>query len=626
MAGLPAPIGAVVRRAAAGVAATRARANTLRLLRYTDTRTRVLTVGYVVLRAVVPLAFVCTAGVFVDRVVRAPEGRLTLGGIVGVLVVLGALFAAQELVGAVQPPLRELIAGRVNTAVQQRAMRAATRGTGVAHIAEPEVRRSLEELGSLTERSNTPGAATAGVVLVVAEYLTALLALALLASRFPLLSLLLLVAGLLIRFVFRSRCMGLAAAGYNGGEHRVLAGYYTTLGHEPAYAKEIRLFGLGAWVADRYQASALAGESALRRARRRAVGPVAAAYGVGYVAAAVALVVLAVSTTRGTLGIGWLTVLVPTCFLGLGMARFFDMWDFDIEFGCALMPVLEALERRAAEAEPVAVVPLPRPAAPERSVQLSGIRFQYPGSSTPVLRCVDLTVPIGRSLAIVGVNGAGKTTLTKILCGLYQPDAGEILIDGVPQPTAGAVLQQSTAVIFQHFRRYPATAAENIGYGAVEHLADRAGIRAAAQQAGVLEHLESLPDGLDTVLSAEHSSGADLSGGQWQRIALARALFAVHSGARFLILDEPTANLDVPGESEFYRLFLQMTGQTTPILISHRLSTVRHADHVVVLDGGRIAERGSHDQLMSDDTRYRRMFRLQASYFAASAAAEGEPK
>jgi ABC-type multidrug transport system fused ATPase/permease subunit len=248
--------------------------------------------------------------------------------------------------------------------------------------------------------------------------------------------------------------------------------------------------------------------------------------------------------------------------------------------------------------------------------------MHYPGQQGDALAHLDLTIPAGRSIAVVGANGAGKTTLVKLLCDLYRPTTGRVTVDGVDlaqiRPQSW---QRRVAAIYQDFAQMHLSARDNIGLGSIELLTDsnsahvERALQTAARQAGILEVIESLPRGWDTVLSRQYEGGADLSGGQWQRIALARALFAVEGGARVLVLDEPTANLDVRAEAELYDRFLEITAGLTTILISHRFSTVRRADYIVVLEGGRIVERGTHDELLALNGRYAEMFRLQADRF-----------
>jgi ABC-type multidrug transport system fused ATPase/permease subunit len=253
---------------------------------------------------------------------------------------------------------------------------------------------------------------------------------------------------------------------------------------------------------------------------------------------------------------------------------------------------------------------------PAREIRFRNVNFAYPGTTDPVLVGFDLTIPAGTSLAIVGQNGAGKTTLAKLLCRLYDPNEGAIEIDGVDlrEIDIDAWRQRVTAV-FQDFTKFELPLRDNVSPAGAPDEA----IEQALMQAGAA-HLASL----DTVLARGYQNGTDLSGGQWQRIALARALCAVKLGAGVVLLDEPTAQLDVRGESEIFDRILRATDHATTILISHRFSTVRHADRICVLEHGRVVELGTHDELIALGGRYRTMFELQASRFGESAAADEE--
>ncbi len=227
----------------------------------------------------------------------------------------------------------------------------------------------------------------------------------------------------------------------------------------------------------------------------------------------------------------------------------------------------------------------------------------------------DLTLPAGSSLAIVGQNGAGKTTLAKLLCRLYDPQAGTIEIDDVDLRQLDLdAWRARLAVVFQDFIRFELPLRDNVAPGGAPDEA----ILAALEEAGAAG-LASL----DTILARGYSGGTDLSGGQWQRVALARALCKVRLGAGLVLLDEPTAQLDVRGEAEIFDRILSATRHTTTILISHRFSTVRHADRICVLEHGKLVELGSHDELMAAGGRYRTMFDLQAQRFSATADEEG---
>jgi ABC-type multidrug transport system fused ATPase/permease subunit len=252
---------------------------------------------------------------------------------------------------------------------------------------------------------------------------------------------------------------------------------------------------------------------------------------------------------------------------------------------------------------------------PARAIRFRSVGFAYPSGGEQVLDGFDIAIPAGSSLAIVGPNGAGKTTLAKLLCRLYDPQAGSIEVDGVDlrELDVDAWRARVTAV-FQDFIRFELPLRDNVApNGAPDDI-----IRAALSEAGA----DQLAD-LDTVLSRGYSNSTDLSGGQWQRVALARALCAVRLGAGLVLLDEPTAQLDVRGEAEIFDRILSATRQCTTILISHRFSTVRHADRICVLERGRVVELGSHAELIALGGRYRTMFDLQAQRFSAIEEEEG---
>jgi ATP-binding cassette subfamily B protein len=254
-------------------------------------------------------------------------------------------------------------------------------------------------------------------------------------------------------------------------------------------------------------------------------------------------------------------------------------------------------------------------------VRLESVGFTYRSRREPTLDGLDLDIPAGQSVAIVGENGAGKSTLIKLLCGLYEPDSGRVTLDGGASPLQA---RGRVGVIFQDFVRYQLPLRENVGFGRLPLLDEREVLEGALRDAGGAELMGGMPLGWDTVLSREFEGGVDLSGGQWQRIALARALTAIRGGAGLLILDEPTASLDVRAETELFERFLELTRDVTTILVSHRLSSVRHADRIVVIGGGRVVEDGTHDELMRAGGRYAEMFRLQAERFAAAAPDPGD--
>jgi ATP-binding cassette, subfamily B, bacterial len=318
-------------------------------------------------------------------------------------------------------------------------------------------------------------------------------------------------------------------------------------------------------------------------------------------------------------------VFVPAVFTVLGIGNTFAD-DNNVEYGVVMLPALETVERAAGESGLLEQGTRPRPAAPNApSVVLRGVSFAYPGSEDPILHEVDLEIPSGSSATLVGMNGAGKTTLVRLMCGLYRPASGSVLVDGVDLGELDLdAWHAHIGAMFQEFVRLPVSVSENVGAGAIEHAKDADAVRASLDEAGALRFSTALRDGLETKLATRYAEGSDVSGGQWQRIGLARALFALRAGARFLVLDEPTSNLDTSSEERLVRRLLDDTrGTCTAVLVTHRLALARRTDQILVVEGGRIVERGSHDDLVALDGRYARAFDLQASLYPLEETAHG---
>ncbi len=385
------------------------------------------------------------------------------------------------------------------------------------------------------------------------------------------------------------------------------ADYAYRLAVDPPAAKELRLFGLADWTVDRFRTQRRRLFELRWQATRLRERPMLWSLLVVLAANLVVFWALASSALEGALALDRLVTFasaaISTSMIGFGGLS----WALD----SAAAPASAVLRLQRAM-DPAGALVLGQQSAegmPAREIRFHDVRFAYPTTGEPVLEAFDLTIPAGSSLAIVGRNGAGKTTLAKLLCRLYDPQGGAVEVDGVDIRTLELESWRSRlAAVFQDFVRFELPLRDNVApAGAPDDV-----ILAALADAGAAD----LAD-LDTVLARGYARGTELSGGQWQRVALARALCGVRLGAGVVLLDEPTAQLDVRGEAEIFDRILAATRHTTTILVSHRFSTVRHADRICVLHGGKVVELGTHDELMAADGRYKMMFELQASRFAS---------
>ena len=390
------------------------------------------------------------------------------------------------------------------------------------------------------------------------------------------------------------------------------ADYAYRLAVDPPAAKELRLFGLAPWTIERFTSRRRQLFELRWQATRLREQPVLWSLLIVLSANLIVFWALAADAAAGRIAVGHV-VTFATAAVSTSMIAFGGLsWALD----GAAAPAGAVLRLQEAMRPAGSLARGNRAAEnmPSREIRFRNVNFAYPGTAEPVLAGFDLTIPAGTSLAIVGQNGAGKTTLAKLLCRLYDPNEGAIEIDGVDlrEIDIDAWRERVTAV-FQDFTKFELPLRDNVSPAGAPDEA----IEQALMQAGAA-NLASL----DTILARGYQNGTDLSGGQWQRIALARALCAVKLGAGVVLLDEPTAQLDVRGESEIFDRILAATHHTTTILISHRFSTVRHADRICVLEHGRVVELGTHDELMALGGRYHTMFELQASRFGETAETE----
>jgi ATP-binding cassette, subfamily B, bacterial len=379
-------------------------------------------------------------------------------------------------------------------------------------------------------------------------------------------------------------------------------------------AKELRLFRIGDWILEKLDTHYKNGSAEMWKDRgftRWAFVPCILAPGA---ISGIILVSAIRSAVSGSISIPDVTLITLAVIGAQNIGKSMAWWTRSF-FGAGA--VTRGMELDDLAARPQAELSGHRvlETAPKH-IAFSQVVFSYPGAKKPVLDGLELVLEQGCSAAVVGPNGAGKTTLVKLLARLYDPQGGAIMVDGVPLSDISPDSWRSRiAVIFQDFVRYEMSLAENIAVGSIENRADRALLSSVAQKAGLENLLSTLEYSYDTVLARGYSKSRYLSGGEWQRVALARAFAAVEGGAQILVLDEPTANLDVDAEASFYGRFLELTAGLTTLLITHRMASVKHVDRIFVLDDKRIVETGNHTELIEKRGLYAHMFELQARQF-----------
>jgi ATP-binding cassette subfamily B protein len=576
--------------------------------------------------AALPVVFVIATGILLGRVPSAVQGGVGSPAwdslVVAFLVAAGA-FVALQVITPVRSSVDELLVRRVDRRVYDQLMAASLGTPGVTPLEQPEAQDDLRIAGlKLQFAIHTPGQACAGLLALVARYgqLAGFVAVAGFAVSW------LAAAGLLASVLLLRHGIRGGLSRYADARRRIATaerrGYYlSSLGIEPGAGREIRVFGLADWLAGAYRQVYGTWLRANWLKRRQILVWHFAGYAVGgLVLAAIALGTIG-GVAAGSLTLTEFALITQAALGALALGGQYHEADLQTAIGTAAHDQIRQFMSRV-ETAPTAAASHPRRPVPDGlgTIQFDNVSFRYPGQDRSILEGLDLTIPAGRCTAIVGVNGAGKTTLVKLLARLYEPTAGAILVDGIDiRSFAVDEWRTRLAVIFQDFLKYEVSAADNIGFGSVEHLDDRPGIRAAAESAGIADVIDELPRGFDTPLARHMAGGAELSGGQWQRVALARTLFATRCGAQIVVLDEPTASLDIRTEAAFFDQFAELTRSVTTLLISHRFSTVRHADLIAVLADGQVSEQGSHAELMALGGRYATAFRLQADHPAGAA-------
>ena len=557
--------------------------------------------------ALLPVAMLWISKLIVDRVVAAVSNRTPidetvwwlLGAEVGLAVLGDGLSRATALCDS-------LLGDRFTNHVSLRMMAHAAR-LDLVSFEDPVFYDKMER----ARRQTTSRLGMLASLATMVQQAITLLSLSIGIVAFSPLLLLLLIAAVIPPFLGETRFAMLAySLLYRWTPERRELDYLRMLGASNSSAKEVKIFGLGDHLTERARVlfDRFYAENRGLAVKRAVTGtllnllPTA-----GYYAAYAYILYRALS---GSITVGDLTFLTAAFSRSRGLIeQIFASFSGIAEQALFIEDLFDFFKTKPSIASRPNAIPAPRPA--KSGFEFRDVSFAYPGSSKLVLDGVSFHIDAGERIALVGENGAGKTTLVKLIARLYDPTSGAILLDGVDLRDYDVDdLRREVGVIFQDYMRYDMRVVENIGFGRIEEVDNEVRIRQAAAKAYADTVVQALPEGYNQMLGRRFEGGVDLSGGQWQKIALARAYMR---DAQVLILDEPTATLDARAEYEVFLRFSELTRGRMAVLISHRFSTVRMADRILVLELGRIIEQGSHEQLLVMNGRYAELFELQAA-------------
>jgi ATP-binding cassette subfamily B protein len=577
------------------------------------TTSRPLTLALVVLTlaaGALPAAVAYVAALVVDAVV-AELGQFQRTGDAGknglfVLVsaeaaLVLAMAAVHRGIGLCQALLRAQLGQRVNVLILEKAL--------TLELGQFEDSEFYDKLTRARREASVRPLSRVMRCFALAQNLISLVSYATLLARFSPWAVLGLVVAGLPAFFAEAKFSGDAFRlfRWRAPEARLQAYLETVLARED-HAKEVKLFELGPLLLERYRAifRMLYAEDRALAIRRDLWGLALGMLGTLTVYAAYCWIALAAVVAR--ISIGQMTMYLALFRNGqAAVSGSLNAIGGMYEDNLYLSTLYEYLETPVTVSSGRAL----SGSDPTQGIRFEDVSFTYPGANEPVLQNITLALEPGQSLALVGENGSGKTTMIKLLTRLYRPSSGRILLDGTDlDDWDESALRRRIAVIFQDFARYQMLVGENVGVGDVRAFEDEERWRVAAEQGRATDMIQSLPEGYRTQLGKWFKNGRELSGGQWQKIALSRAF--MRRDADILVLDEPTAAMDAAAEAAVFEHFQALTLGRMAILISHRFSTVRMADRIAVIEGGRIVEQGSHDELMQQEGRYARLFSLQA--------------
>lgn len=573
-----------------------------------------LVVASVILRlfqALLPLATLWISKLILDAVVgRVSRHSGTLAGIWKLVALELGLAVASDVLSRVTTLCDSLLGDRFTNLVSVRLMQHADR-LDLAFFEEPQFYDKLE-------RARRQTTARLGLLAGLLNTLQSFVSLVSLSAGLIVFSpwlMVLLVAAVVPAFLGETHFTTLAySVLYRRTPQRRQLDYLRLLGASAQSAKEIKIFGLGAYLTDRYQqlSEEIYDENKSLATRRAAVGSALNLLSTGGYYGAYAVVL--VRTLAGGISIGTFTFLTGAfsrsrAYIERILASFNDiseqaMFLKDLFEFFEMQPSIRSLPGPGG-------TPLPAPRPIRAGFEFRNVSFAYPGSDRLVVRNINFRLHPAEKVALIGENGAGKTTLVKLLARLYDPTEGRIYLDGIDLREYDVDdLRHEIGVIFQDYLRFDMLVSENIGFGKIESLEDSGRIESAAYKSLAKGVIDRLPNGYQQMVGRRFEGGVDLSGGEWQKFALARAYMR---DGQLLILDEPTATLDARAEYEVFLRFADLTRDRMSVLISHRFSTVRMADRILVLADGAIREQGTHEQLVALGGRYAELFELQAA-------------
>jgi len=564
-----------------------------------------------VLGAAAPIGFALATGWLVRSAQDAvASGESSVAAMAVPLIVVGALYILPQLLSPLVNTVADSLGRRADARVQRQISDIYSRTAGIDHLENPAARDASAVAAGLSTTKFPPGSIAGAYSTILSLRLAALAAAVILATYQVWLGVVLAVWPLVHRHLPVQGFRRTAESAVSSSEEFRRSDYARELIlSSRQVGQESRIFGFGEWLRDGFDSQWRQIMTGIWNERWEAKGVEPIRAFIGMLLLLMAFYALGHAAIEKAISLSALAVYLQAALTASGI--FFGPFDLAVARGAQIIPALRRLDHTTPRAL-TGTTDLHSSAGPV-APRLDDVSFTYPRTSKQILASVSLEIPAGKTTAIVGANGSGKSTLIKLICGLYLPNSGTISLDGNDLSASNQEQwQRSYAAVFQDFIRYELSFAENIVLA--DHAAGPDELLAADRFSGADRLLDSID--WSTPLSPRYEGGTDLSGGQWQSVALSRAWARLAAGAQVLVLDEPTANMDISTEINLFNQIVEQAQGVTTLLVSHRMSSVRRADKIVVLVDGRIVEEGSHTELMSADGEYARMFTLQAKRYS----------